>query len=127
LLSSHQLPYLEEICSHLSILHKGGISLSGEIKSIFAHKHVRYLLNCNNSALAAELLQQMPGVSLLNLAALEQHAFPVNKLLEIEVLNISSADINFRLVTQGVEVVELIIKKHTLATLFRDLTSDVDA
>src|SRR5688500_9161695 len=69
LLSSHQLPYLEEICSHLSILHKGQISLSGEINKIFSHKHARYLLNCHDTALAVELMQQMPGVSLLNLAA----------------------------------------------------------
>jgi ABC-type multidrug transport system ATPase subunit len=127
LLSSHQLPYLEEICSHLTILHKGRISLSGEIRNIFAHKHARYLLNCNNTALAAGLLQKIAGVSLLNLAELEQQGFPANELIQVEVLGISSADINFQLVTQGVEVVELIIKKHTLATLFRDLTSGAEA
>ena len=127
LLSSHQLPYLEEICSHLSILHKGRISLSGEIRSIFAHKHARYLLNCNNTALAVGLLQAMPGVSLLNLAELEQQGFPSGKAIEIEVLDVSSADINFQLVTAGAEVLELIIRKHTLATLFRDLTGGADA
>jgi ABC-2 type transport system ATP-binding protein len=127
LLSSHQLPYLEEICSHLSILHKGRISLSGEIRNIFSHKHARYSLNCNNTAQAVRLLQQMPGVGLLNLAELEQQNFPANRLIEVEALDISSADINYQLVTQGAEVLELIIKKHTLATLFRDSTSGADA
>ncbi|MBF6632396.1 MAG: ABC transporter ATP-binding protein [Comamonas sp.] len=127
LLSSHQLPYLEGICTHLSILHKGQISLSGRIDEIFTHKHARYLLNCNNTAQAAGLLQQIPGVSLLNLSELERLDFPPNKLIEIEVLSVSSADINFQLVTQGVAVTELIIQKHTLATLFRDSTNGAES
>lgn len=127
LLSSHQLPYLEEICSHLSILHKGRIARSGEIGSIFAHQHARYLLSCNDTAQAVRLLQQMPGVSVLNLAELTQRNFAANEPIEVEALELSSADINARLVTQGAAVAELSIRKHTLATLFRDSTSEADA
>lgn len=123
LLSSHQLPYLEEICSHLSILHKGRISLSGEIRNIFSQGHARYLLNCSETAQALELLQQIPGLSVLNLAELEQQTFAANRPIEIEVRDMPSAAINAHLVTRGVAVHELIIRKHTLATLFRDSTS----
>ena len=34
LLSSHQLPYLESICSHIAILHEGAIAVSGTIENL---------------------------------------------------------------------------------------------
>ena len=49
LLASHQLPYLEQICTHVSILHEGAIALSIRIEELFELEHTRAILHTNGN------------------------------------------------------------------------------
>lgn len=126
LLSSHQLPYLEQVCSHLAILHKGEIALSDEISNIFENKYTQLSISCNESQRAVLLLQNDPDIQIKNLEELKTNNFSSKFHLELELQSIASSQINHLLVNQGIEVHELIIRKQTLSSLFRDLTSGTE-
>jgi len=114
LLSSHQLPYLEQICSHLAILHKGTIALNDRIETLFESNKTRIIIHCNQPELATELIESN------DLAKLDSAE---GSLLQFELTNGAAAIINKVLVSAGVEVSELSQKQESLASLFHQITS----
>ncbi|MGM0632684.1 MAG: ABC transporter ATP-binding protein [Pseudomonadota bacterium] len=116
LLSSHQLPYLERICSHLSILHKGRIEISDPVERLFAARHPRLLLRCDQTDRVTELLQSQPGI-------LAVTAAPDGSLqVEIDEQAPDPASINRQLVQAGIAVSGLISETPSLESLFREIT-----
>lgn len=112
MLSSHQLPYLEKICSHIAILHGGKIAASGAIDELLGNKQVIRLLSPDKEA-ARTSLAAMDGVNILG----EEEDY-----LNLECLSMDSAQLNARLVSQDIAVAELIREKASLETLFRNIT-----
>jgi len=118
LLSSHQLAYLESICSHMAILHKGKIALSERIENLYGGKTgsqvSRLMIRCENSQAALELLRTQPGIR--DLVAVESG---VNLTLD----GAQSSDINKTLVGVGIAVSELRLEKPSLTQVFQDIVN----
>ena len=64
LLSSHQLPYLEEICSHIAILHDGQIAASDEKSRLLGSVQSTIRIQTNDNHRAAKIIGQQAGLSL---------------------------------------------------------------
>ena len=61
LLSSHQLPYLEQVCSHIAILHRGEIALSSDIDSLLSRTTASVQLRTPQESEAIALLEGQTG------------------------------------------------------------------
>ncbi|MDA0927833.1 MAG: ABC transporter ATP-binding protein [Proteobacteria bacterium] len=112
MLSSHQLPYLEKICSHIAILHGGNIAANGAIDELLGNKQVIRLLSPDVEA-ARTRLATMDGVKVLA----EEDGY-----LSLECESMDSAELNAQLVGHNIAVAELIREKASLETLFRKIT-----
>src|SRR5690606_14533996 len=62
LLSSHQLPYLERICSHISILHQGQIVVSDHVDRLFSANQLRLQVRCDDVDSASSIVRNINGV-----------------------------------------------------------------
>lgn len=116
LLSSHQLPYLEQVCSDIAILHGGTVLKSAPVAELLAQSHNLALLRTPDQALARQVLATMDAVELL--------AEESGGGLKIQLNSIDSAELNRQLVQQGVPVTELILERASLDSLFRELTRE---
>lgn len=114
LLSSHQLPYLEKICTHLSILHKGQIVVSDHVSKLFNAQHSRLLVSCDDIVRARAIVEAIPGVVVENSDA---------DLLTLQLDDVSPALINQKLVHNHIMVHELVRERASLTSLFHDITS----
>lgn len=114
LLSSHQLPYLEKICTHLAILHAGRIAVSNTVAQLFGGNRNRIQISCSDPHHASMLIDTS-GLA----RVIEEDQNP----LECELLTGSTADINRLLVTSGIDVSELLQKQESLTSLFHDITA----
>lgn len=115
LLSSHQLPYLEKICSHLSILHKGQIVVSDRVEQLFSAQQSRLQVYCDDVVRACAIVQDMRGVTIEDNSA--------TGILTLQLDNIAPALVNQRLVEKGIMVDELVRERASLTSLFHDITA----
>ena len=115
LLSSHQLPYLERVCSHIAILHHGSIVASDAIGSLLAQTNNMVLLKSPAASAARALVDQLEGARF-------SHQDEAG-LLHIAIDGLDSAQLNQQLVAGQVPVSELILQRASLDSLFRKLTS----
>jgi len=115
LLSSHQLPYLEQICSHLAILHDGVIAVSEHIDMLFSKDHARIQLTCDDPVNAIQLIEKSI------IARVESGE---GQQLICELLEGDAAALNGLLVSKGIGVSELVQKQDSLMSLFYEITSD---
>jgi len=116
LLSSHQLPYLEQICSHIAILDRGKISHSDTISNLLGNTQTTLQIKTPESAAASNVLKNVPGVELLHI---DDQGY-----LNISSSRCDSATINRTLIENKIPVAELILKRASLAGLFRAITSE---
>lgn len=119
LLSSHQLAYLEKICSHLSILHHGQIAVSDQVDKLFDSQQSRLLVYCNDVVRACAIVQDMSGVRIEDNSAAG--------LLTLQLHEVDPALVNQRLVQKGVMVHELVRERASLTTLFHTITTQAPA
>lgn len=115
LLSSHQLPYLEKICSHLSILHKGQIVVSDRVDQLFSAQQSRLQVYCDDVVRACAIVQDMRGVTIEDNSA--------TGILTLQLDNIAPSLVNQRLVEKGIMVDELVRERASLTSLFHDITA----
>ena len=113
LLSSHQLAYLETICTHLSVLHQGKIAVSASTYELISPTESRLRVVCNHPEAAYPLLKQTVGVLKLERSGA---AF----LLKLD--GIGPEDINHKLVMAGLAVSELQPERRDLSALFQEIT-----
>jgi ABC-2 type transport system ATP-binding protein len=116
LLSSHQLPYLEQICSHLSILHQGKIVISDRVEKLLSGHLPVALLHSANADEAINAIKIMAGVN--------YQKTDLDGFIHVELLALDSAELNANLIQQGISVGELRINRASLSTLFRTVTSE---
>ena len=115
LLSSHQLPYLEKVCSHLSILHKGQIVVSDKVEQLFSAQQSRLQVYCDDVVRACAIVQDMRGVTIEDNSA--------TGILTLQLDNVAPALINQRLVEKGIMIDELVRERASLTSLFHDITT----
>jgi ABC-type multidrug transport system ATPase subunit len=114
LLSSHQLPYLERICSHLAILHEGRIAISDSIESLFKRQQSRLMIRCDQAGAAQKLIENS------GLAVFE--SLDSDQQLHFRLTGDHSAEINRQLVMSGIAVSELVQQRNSLTSLFHEVT-----
>jgi len=115
LLSSHQLPYLEQICSHMAILHKGRIAVSDRVDTLFKLRQTSVIIRCEQQEKARLLLSANPDLQIIS--ASENPAE-----IRVQPGRMSSAEINRILMENGIAVSELIIERPSLTSLFHEIT-----
>lgn len=111
LLASHQLAYLENICSHIAILHQGKIRLSDEMNAVLSQNKATVAITATNASQAKVVLKQLDGIELLP----EDQPGPA---MHCRLHNMTSAELNTKLVQLGVAVEQLVLHKPSLASLF---------
>jgi ABC-2 type transport system ATP-binding protein len=116
LLSSHQLPYLQSVCTHLSILHGGQIVASGSLGELLKGSDAKLIVRTPDLASAQALLMQFDGI---------QGVISENNALSITLAGAKPAAVNRALVNAGIEVNELVHVCASVDSLFRELTSGI--
>ena len=119
LLASHQLPYLERICTHIAILHEGTIALHDKTENLLASDALSVRVKspqCEEIAVLAMSSQEIDLTS--------QHG---EDTVELTLKDITSAELNRLLVQSGISVTELLVVRNSLNSLFRSITNqDID-
>lgn len=112
LLSSHQLPYLERICSHIAILNNGAIARNGSVEALLDKQQLIRLVSSQvKDAQAA--LEKLNGIEIIG--GDEHH-------LMLESTELASSELNKILVSQNIPVSELVLQKASLENLFHEIT-----
>ena len=114
LLSSHQLPYLQSVCSHLSILHGGHIVASGSLEELLQGSDAKLIVRTPDIARAQALLEQLDGI----LSVVSDTGS-----LTVTLATAKPAAVNQALVSAGIPVDELVHVRASVESLFRELTS----
>lgn len=114
LLSSHQLPYLEQICSHIAILHEGKIATSDTIERLLSGSKNIALVKTDDQEKLISALETVDA----NYLHRDGEGFH-----HIEMGSIEPAQLNHHLVLNSVAIAELHVQRASLTGLFRDITS----
>lgn len=116
LLSSHQLPYLEQVCSHIAILHHGRIVTSAAVDALLEQTGSTALLRTPDLGAAKALLATRDDFA--------PGQVTHDGYLSVTLSNSDSASLNRLLVEQGIPVQELVLQRASLDKLFRDMTRE---
>ena len=119
LLSSHQLPYLERVCSHVAVLHEGRIAASGVLRELLADSGSRIVLHSTQAGLATQLLENDSRVTDLERLS--------STHLKMCLREWNSEQLVSFLVEHEVPVCELIRQRASLDNFFRELTAGGDS
>ena len=119
LLSSHQLPYLESICSDIAILHQGKILVSDNIDDLLANTNHSILLKTETEKTAIKFLEAQDDITVINKNS--------DGYLELSTKDVRSSDLTRQLVENQIAVSELVLKQASLGNLFRAITSEESA
>ena len=112
LLSSHQLAYLERICTHVSILHQGRIARSGQLSELVSMHQQRLTIICDRPAEAQAILVQHGQAEDIRIDAAGR--------LTLTLHGVPAAEINRMLVSAGLGVSELRAQTQDLGEIFHD-------
>lgn len=118
LLSSHQLPYLEDICSHLAILHEGKIIRSGEKSALLRSETSKVRLRTTDPVGAVSALHTISDIS-CQPGATDEEIWVSSGIM-------TAAAINSYLAQHQIPVYELATERASLGSLFRRLTQESD-
>lgn len=111
-ISSHLLSEIEQIASHVGVLHAGQLRFEGELAQLRARVKPRVLIRCDNLPRALDLLAAA-GVVV---------ARRDDETLEVTLTHPSEAQLNRLLVEAGIGVSHLAREVASLEALFFDLT-----
>ena len=115
LLASHQLPYLERICTHIAILHEGSIALHDKIENLLASNSLSVRVRSPQCAEIAELVLAHQKIDLVRHLG--------DDTVELSLEDLTSAELNRLLVQGGISVSELEVVRQSLNSLFRSITN----
>ena len=119
LLASHQLPYLERVCTHIAILHEGTIALHDNLENLLTSQSVNVKIHSPHCTKIAEIAKANHKIELKT-----QHW--VDSVV-LSLADMTSAELNTLLVQNGVSVSELQVVRQSLNSLFRSIThQDLD-
>ena len=114
IMASHLLEEVEKVCTHVAILKKGDLLLSGSVNETLHNDDVIEVKAQNEIALL-QLLTTMPGIK------------KANKIGDsIQLLtddSLTSEDVNEYCMQNGIVLSHLVLKKKSLETKFMELTN----
>jgi ABC-2 type transport system ATP-binding protein len=114
--SSHQLSEVEQVVSHVGVLHDGRLRFQGTIGELRARYLPRVQLRCDDPSRAAALL-----------AAAGEDARQIDaETLVVQPRSRIEAELNRLLVEAGLAVSHLVREQPSLETLFFDVTRDAE-
>lgn len=114
LLSSHQLPYLEQVCTHLAILHQGQIRISAPVDELLRSSGTHIRLAAHDSAALEAALAQLANI---RIERQDESGY-----WHVELTSGDSATLNKALLDRGVVLGELMVENPSLEKLFRQHT-----
>ncbi len=119
LLASHQLPYLERICTHIAILHEGSIALHDKIENLLTSNTLSVRVRSPQCTEIAELALANQKIDLITRRS--------DDTVELSLRDLNSSELNRLLVESGISVSELEVVRQSLNSLFRSITNqDID-
>jgi len=112
--SSHQLSEVEQVASHVGVLHAGRLRFQGTIGDLRARARPRLQLRCDDPARALALLA----------SAGEQAEHVDADLLAVALDGRAESALNRLLVEGGIAVSQLVREQASLESMFFDLTAE---
>lgn len=115
IMASHMLDEVEKVCTHMAILKKGELIVTGRVDEVLAHEEI--------VEIGAENLAQLQQAAAL-LQGCNSHKQDGNRvLLFYPVGKANLAQINQHFFTQGLVLTHLLLKKKSLESKFFELTN----
>ena len=115
IMASHMLDEVEKVCTHMAILKKGELIVTGRVDEILASEEI--------VEIGAENLPQFQQ-AVVQLQGCKSHKLEGSKaLLFYPVGKANLAQINQHFFTQGVVLTHLLVKKKSLESKFFELTN----
>lgn len=116
IMASHLLDEVEKICTHLAILKKGTLLVSGKVDEVLSNEDI-VEVSSNDPDQLRSLLQNFPGYSQIKQDGKLVHLFFPVGTAKLE-------EVNRYCFEKGVTLNQLIVKKKSLETKFFELTND---
>lgn len=114
IMASHLLDEVEKVCTHVAILKRGDLLLSGPVDEVLRSED-QVEVKADDMPALQNLLQAMPGVAGIKAA---------NGIFILSTENgISTRDINAYCTNKGITLSHLLLKKKSLETKFMELTN----
>lgn len=113
IIASHLLDEVEKVCTHVAILKKGDLLLSGKVDEVLTSEDM-IEVSADNLEQLKEALSSLPGVSQIKQTG--------NTLLLLCTDDITTTTINHFCNNRGITLSHLILKKKSLETKFIELT-----
>ena len=123
LISSHQLPLLERVCSHLAFLHEGKLLRDGSVEELLAGEDDQVEIRVSDLAAAEGVLGAFAGVRVARSSTAPDDERRRGEGLEISG-DVDASELNSALVRAGVRVHALRPRRRTVDALFRRLLED---
>ncbi|RYE24477.1 MAG: ATP-binding cassette domain-containing protein, partial [Sphingobacteriales bacterium] len=114
IMASHLLDEVEKVCTHVAILKRGDLLLSGAINNVLNNDDV-IEVNAANEEELLQLLSAMPGVKKVSKAG--------DGLQLVAEENVSPERINEYCMQNGIILTHLLMRKKSLETKFMELTN----
>lgn len=115
IMASHLLDEVEKVCTHVAILKRGDLLLSGPVDEVLRAEDVIEAAAANNGGLQ-QALSLMPGIRSVRMQS--------NVLQITYDPNITPSAINEYCMAQGFVLNHLLLKKKSLETKFMELTNE---
>ncbi len=110
-LSSHLLNEVEQIATHIGVIHKGQLLFQGAMADLKSRLRTPIILQVDNPDKAKQFLEQQHHIE-----------FDLDKNLQVQVKDkFEAAEINARLVYQGIKVYSIHLKQPSLESMFFNL------
>jgi len=114
-LSSHLLGEIEQLCSHVAVMHMGSLVASGSLDELRSHADTRLVVGVDKVTPARAVLKKH------GITGLERRG---QNLVASVSPDVDQAAINRELVTAGVSVNTLIVERPSLEEYFVELTGE---
>jgi len=112
IIASHLLDEVQKVCTHMAVLQKGKLKVSGRVDFIL-NQHDQVIISTDFLEKAFVYLQQLPQVKQIR----KENTELVLSLSD----GFTSADLNQLLFTQGIVLSQLTVRKKSLESQFLDI------
>jgi ABC-2 type transport system ATP-binding protein len=115
IMASHMLDEVEKVCTHVAILKKGDLVVTGNVDEIMANEDIVEISSDNDAAL------QKAVASITGCSMHKSNGHTIQLFYPIGTANLTA--INQYFFNQGVVLNHLVVKKKSLETKFFELTN----
>ena len=115
IMASHMLDEVEKVCTHVAILKKGDLVVTGNVDEIMANEDIVEINSDNDAAL------QKAVASIIGCSMHKNNGNTIQLFYPIGTANLTA--INQHFFNQGVVLNHLVVKKKSLETKFFELTN----